>query len=147
MAGDDGEAKIGSYEDHHFQQWWKEGVCPVVLCVSSPFPQIRPIYSPVPPPFPGENSVLTPPLFKTDDVGIFCSPLSNEYALVAQHFHLTPLQLCDLASSGINTIFAGEEEKARLKMVMESWRNGEEAKRVLRKTEKNNLVLVASGVR
>ena len=35
---EEGEAKTGSYEDHHFQRWWKEGVCPVVLCVCGPPP-------------------------------------------------------------------------------------------------------------
>lgn len=114
-----GEAKVGSYEDHHFQRWWKEGVCPVVLCVCAPstllLSQIQQILF--------LHFILTPtPLLKTDDVGIFCSPLSNEYALVAQHFHLTPMQLCDLASSGINAIFAGEEEKTRLKTMMALWR-------------------------
>ncbi|KAH6603602.1 adenosine deaminase [Trichoderma cornu-damae] len=54
----------------------------------------------------------------TDDVGIFGSPLSNEYRLVAQHFHLDARQICALARESIDHIFGGEQEKERLRQIM-----------------------------
>ena len=37
MAGAEGEEdKIGSYGDHHFERWFQEQQCPIVLCVSLP---------------------------------------------------------------------------------------------------------------
>ncbi|KAK3333336.1 hypothetical protein B0T19DRAFT_123191 [Cercophora scortea] len=76
----------GSFEDHHFGEWWKVDECVVVL--------------------------------STDDVGVFGSPLSNEYALVAEHFKLSRADICALARKGIDVIFGGDEEKARLRAVM-----------------------------
>lgn len=57
----------------------------------------------------------------TDDVGVFGSPLSNEYALVAKHFGLGREEICELARGAIQVIFGGEEEKARLQQIM--WTN------------------------
>ncbi|KAL6894703.1 hypothetical protein GGI43DRAFT_130015 [Trichoderma evansii] len=54
----------------------------------------------------------------TDDVGVFGSPLSNEYRLAAQHFHLDNQQIYALAREGIDFIFGGEEEKERLRHIM-----------------------------
>ncbi|KAH8801596.1 hypothetical protein F5884DRAFT_684351 [Xylogone sp. PMI_703] len=54
----------------------------------------------------------------TDDVGVFGSPLSNEYALIARHFDLGREELCELARSGIDKIFGSEEEKERLRRIM-----------------------------
>ncbi|KAF5666415.1 adenosine deaminase [Fusarium heterosporum] len=54
----------------------------------------------------------------TDDVGVFGSPLSNEYKLVAQHFGLDKQAICELARQPIDAIFGGEEEKARLRGMM-----------------------------
>ncbi|KAL3423815.1 adenosine deaminase [Phlyctema vagabunda] len=51
----------------------------------------------------------------TDDVGVFGSKLSNEYALIAEHFDLGRQQICELARSGIDTIFAEETVKAKLR--------------------------------
>ncbi|RPB15876.1 adenosine/AMP deaminase family protein [Morchella conica CCBAS932] len=82
----------GSFQDHHFRDWWVEKQCPLILC--------------------------------TDDVGVFCSPLSNEYTIVAQHFGLTRLQLWELSFQTISPIFSGEEEKIRLRNLMLSWREG-----------------------
>ncbi|POS81459.1 adenosine deaminase [Diaporthe helianthi] len=55
----------------------------------------------------------------TDDVGVFGSPLSNEYRLVAEHFGLTEPQIRALARKGIEVIFAGPEEKQRLREIMD----------------------------
>ncbi|KAH8129115.1 hypothetical protein ACSS6W_008494 [Trichoderma asperelloides] len=54
----------------------------------------------------------------TDDVGIFGSPLSNEYRLAAKHFNLDSRQICALARESIDFIFGGEEEKERLRRIM-----------------------------
>ncbi|KAK3938347.1 hypothetical protein QBC46DRAFT_460289 [Diplogelasinospora grovesii] len=54
----------------------------------------------------------------TDDVGVFGSPLSNEYALVAEHFRLDRTEICALARGAIEVIFGGEEEKERLRGIM-----------------------------
>ncbi|KAI5457715.1 hypothetical protein BGZ63DRAFT_407780 [Mariannaea sp. PMI_226] len=54
----------------------------------------------------------------TDDVGIFGSPLSNEYRLVAQHFRLDRAAICSLARQGIDSIFGGEDQKQWLRSIM-----------------------------
>ncbi|KAJ3526350.1 hypothetical protein NM208_g11232 [Fusarium decemcellulare] len=54
----------------------------------------------------------------TDDVGVFGSPLSNEYRLVAEHFDLDRSAVCGLARQAIGSIFGGEEEKERLRRIM-----------------------------
>lgn len=51
-------------------------------------------------------------------MGVFGSPLSNEYRLAAEHFNLSDAQVCELASLGIESIFGGEEEKVRLRRIM-----------------------------
>lgn len=55
---------------------------------------------------------------QTDEVGVFGSPLSNEYRLVAQHFNLDRAQICHLARQGIDGIFGGEKERQRLRDIM-----------------------------
>jgi adenosine deaminase len=55
---------------------------------------------------------------QTDDVGVFCSSLSNEYALAAEHFGLKRDEICELARSPIETIFGTDEDKKRLREVM-----------------------------
>ncbi|KAH6693720.1 adenosine deaminase [Plectosphaerella plurivora] len=54
----------------------------------------------------------------TDDVGVFGSPLSNEYRLAAEHFGLSDDQTRKLARGGIDSIFGGDEEKQRLREIM-----------------------------
>ncbi|KAL8822225.1 MAG: hypothetical protein Q9191_007034 [Dirinaria sp. TL-2023a] len=63
-----------------------------------------------------------PVALSTDDLGIFCSNLSNEYLLVAQAFGLSQgdsLALCDRA---IDAIFGDEKEKARLRHAISEMR-------------------------
>lgn len=55
---------------------------------------------------------------QTDDVGVFGSKLSNEFALIAEHFGLSRRELCELAKDGITAIFSGEEVKIRLANIM-----------------------------
>ncbi|KAI1435726.1 Metallo-dependent hydrolase [Xylaria sp. CBS 124048] len=54
----------------------------------------------------------------TDDVGVFGSPLSNEWTLIQQHFHLERDEILGLARKGIDVIFGGDEQKARLREIM-----------------------------
>ncbi|KAJ4424718.1 hypothetical protein N0V82_000646 [Gnomoniopsis sp. IMI 355080] len=56
----------------------------------------------------------------TDDVGVFGSPLSNEYRLVAKHFGLSESEIRNLARRAIDVIFGGEEEKRWLRQIMAS---------------------------
>jgi adenosine deaminase len=49
---------------------------------------------------------------------VFGSSLSNEYALIAEHFGLSRKEICDLARGAIDTIFGSEEEKATLREIM-----------------------------
>ncbi|KAI1763076.1 Metallo-dependent hydrolase [Hypoxylon sp. FL1150] len=77
---------VGSFEAHHFGEWWRVEGPIVVPC--------------------------------TDDVGVFGSPLSNEWALIQQHFQLGPDEILGLARKGIDVIFGGDDEKERLREVM-----------------------------
>ncbi|RDW94649.1 hypothetical protein BP5796_00412 [Coleophoma crateriformis] len=54
----------------------------------------------------------------TDDVGVFGSTVSMEYALIAEHFDLDRKEICELARSGIDTIFASEKVKQKLRETM-----------------------------
>lgn len=51
-------------------------------------------------------------------MGIFGSPLSNEWRLIEEHFKLTNDELIGLARKGIDVIFGPEEEKNRLRQLM-----------------------------
>lgn len=48
-------------------------------------------------------------------MGVFGSPLSNEYALIAEHFKLSRDEIENLAKGAVELIFDGEEEKERLR--------------------------------
>ncbi|KAK1827942.1 Metallo-dependent hydrolase [Podospora conica] len=54
----------------------------------------------------------------TDDVGVFGSPLSNEYRIVANEFGLGRAEICALARGAVDVIFGGEAEKERLRGLM-----------------------------
>ncbi|KAI1419474.1 Metallo-dependent hydrolase [Xylaria sp. FL1777] len=58
----------------------------------------------------------------TDDVGVFGSPVSNEWRLIQQHFQLKREDILGLARRGIDTIFGGDAQKARLREIM--WQIG-----------------------
>ncbi|KAI1504261.1 hypothetical protein F5X99DRAFT_406329 [Biscogniauxia marginata] len=77
---------VGSFEAHHFGEWWRADGPAVVPC--------------------------------TDDVGVFGSPLSNEWELIQKHFHLRREEIVGLARKGVEVIFGGEEEKERLRDTM-----------------------------
>ncbi|KAI1378493.1 Metallo-dependent hydrolase [Hypoxylon crocopeplum] len=77
---------VGSFEAHHFGEWWRVDGPIVVPC--------------------------------TDDVGVFGSPLSNEWRLIQEHFKLEREEILALARKGIEVIFGGNDEKERLKGIM-----------------------------
>lgn len=62
-----------------------------------------------------------PVALSTDDVGIFCSPLSNEYFLAAQHFGLDRKDIKALCTRATDSIFAGPDEHARLQKIYADW--------------------------
>ncbi|KAI1170377.1 Metallo-dependent hydrolase [Nemania sp. FL0916] len=77
---------VGSFDAHHFGEWWQIDGPVVVPC--------------------------------TDDVAVFGSPLSNEWALIQEHFHLDRNDMLKLARKGIDVIFGGDGQKARLREIM-----------------------------
>lgn len=48
-------------------------------------------------------------------MAIFCSPLSNEYLLAAEHFGLSRRDVAELCGRAIGSVFGGEGEKERLR--------------------------------
>ncbi|KAL0263541.1 hypothetical protein SLS55_002522 [Diplodia seriata] len=57
----------------------------------------------------------------TDDVGVFCSPLSEEYYLAITHFNLSREDVKELCEGVVDIIFASDEEKSRLRKLYASW--------------------------
>ncbi|KAF2997115.1 hypothetical protein E8E13_004287 [Curvularia kusanoi] len=62
-----------------------------------------------------------PVALSTDDVGVFCSPLSNEYALAMEHFDLSRAEIRTLCTGVIDSIFTGDDEKDRLRLMYAEW--------------------------
>ncbi|EGP86108.1 unnamed protein product [Zymoseptoria tritici ST99CH_3D7] len=62
-----------------------------------------------------------PIALSTDDVGIFGSPVSNEYLLAAQHFCLSQNDLVQLARRAVPSIFGDDEEKRRLHSLLDTF--------------------------
>ncbi|KAG2415213.1 hypothetical protein HFD88_006404 [Aspergillus terreus] len=62
-----------------------------------------------------------PVVLCTDDVGFFCSPVSNEYLLAAEHFHLTRVDILNMCQKAVDAIFGGEAEKARLRRLLDAF--------------------------
>ncbi|KAI9367814.1 hypothetical protein BJX61DRAFT_551008 [Aspergillus egyptiacus] len=59
-----------------------------------------------------------PVVLCTDDVGFFCSPVSNEYLLAAEHFHLNRADILSIGRKAIDAIFGGDDEKRRLRLLL-----------------------------
>lgn len=57
----------------------------------------------------------------TDDVGIFESSLSEEYRLAGQHYGLSEEDLLRLSKGAVEAIFDGDEEKERLRRLMDDF--------------------------
>ncbi|KAL6709184.1 hypothetical protein ACN47E_002000 [Coniothyrium glycines] len=62
-----------------------------------------------------------PVALSTDDVGVFCSPLSEEYYLAAQHFGLDRAQIKALCERAVDSIFSGAEQRAELRRMYAEW--------------------------
>ncbi|KAL3479753.1 hypothetical protein BJX99DRAFT_221712 [Aspergillus californicus] len=62
-----------------------------------------------------------PVVLCTDDMGFFCSPVSNEYLLAAEHFQLNRVDVLNIARKATNAIFGGEEEKKRLRVLLDEF--------------------------
>ena len=54
-------------------------------------------------------------------MGVFCSPLSEEYSHAIQHFNLTHSDVKALCIRAVDSIFTGEDEKQRLKLLYSEW--------------------------
>ena len=52
-------------------------------------------------------------------MGFFCSPVSNEYLLAAQHFGLSRTDLLDMCIKSSEAIFASEYHKGRIQGMLE----------------------------
>jgi adenosine deaminase len=96
----------GTYSDHHFGMWRRSTV-PVALSVCTFF-----CFG---------VTLLVTDVVQTDDVGVFCSPLSQEYYLAAQHFQLDRREIRALCERAIDSIFTGSEEHARLRQIYATW--------------------------
>lgn len=55
---------------------------------------------------------------QTDDVGVFGSPVSNEWRLIQKHFGLSREEILGLARKGIEIIFGDEDDKKWLREIM-----------------------------
>ncbi|KAF1847218.1 Metallo-dependent hydrolase [Cucurbitaria berberidis CBS 394.84] len=62
-----------------------------------------------------------PVALSTDDVGVFCSPLSHEYYLAAQHFGLSRNDIRAFCERAVDSIFTGTVEQTRLKSIYVEW--------------------------
>lgn len=94
----------GGYKDHHFKKWLHVKGVKVSLGVMSFVQWLCKIKW-------ADDS-------QTDDVGVFGSPLSQEYRLASTHFNLDRQFIHVLASESIDCIFGGEQEKERLRAIM-----------------------------
>lgn len=52
-------------------------------------------------------------------MGFFCSPVSNEYLLAAQHFGLSRTDLLDMCIKSAEAIFASEYYQGRIQGMLE----------------------------
>ena len=64
-------------------------------------------------------------VYQTDDVGVFASPLSQEYALAAEHFDLTKQDLLGLSQSAVDCIFGDNKEKKRMRRLLDEFARDE----------------------
>jgi adenosine deaminase len=102
----------GGYLDHHFGYWRHED-CPIALCVSCSFREGIGVKV---------GFVFLTYFLQTDDVGFFCSPVSNEYLLAAQHFGLNREVLLRICYKATEAIFGSEAEKERIARMLDLFR-------------------------
>lgn len=56
-------------------------------------------------------------------MGFFCSPVSNEYLLAAEHFGVGRAEMLSMCEKSVEMIFGGEEEKQRLREIILQFKN------------------------
>ncbi|RMZ71383.1 adenosine deaminase [Pyrenophora seminiperda CCB06] len=81
-----------------------------------------------------------PVALSTDDVGVFGSPLSQEYFLAAQHFHLDRKDIRALCERAVDSIFTGPTEQARLRHIYATWDGWHSAFLLYKFSENSNRV-------
>ncbi|RAH40969.1 putative adenosine deaminase [Aspergillus brunneoviolaceus CBS 621.78] len=84
----------GGFAEHHFGEWWADGTGQCVVVLC------------------------------TDDVGFFCSPVSNEYRLAAEHFRLSRAEVLRLCRRSYGAIFGGVAETERLHKLLDDFKAG-----------------------
>ncbi|RAH65109.1 putative adenosine deaminase [Aspergillus aculeatinus CBS 121060] len=84
----------GGFAEHHFGEWWADGTGQCVVVLC------------------------------TDDVGFFCSPVSNEYRLAAEHFRLGRAEVLRLCRRSYGAIFGGAAETERLHKLLDDFEAG-----------------------
>jgi adenosine deaminase len=94
----------GGFLDHHFG-YWRHEECPIALCVSLISLLLISFH----------NFQMLIPGLQTDDVGFFCSPVSNEYLLAAQHFGLSRTDLFNMTFKTVDSIFASQYYKDQVR--------------------------------
>lgn len=57
-------------------------------------------------------------------MGFFCSPVSNEYLLAAEHFGVGRADMLHMCEKSVEMIFGGEQEKKRLCEIILQFKNG-----------------------
>jgi adenosine deaminase len=50
--------------------------------------------------------------------------VSNEYLLAAEHFQLNRADILSISRKAIDAIFGGEDEKQRLRMLLDDFQSG-----------------------
>lgn len=103
---------VPSYDKHHFQYWY-ELQHPCVLCVSASSHLMATRADRF------KITYLHHPLFscfstQTDDKGVFCTDLSQEYHVAASTFGLTQDAVWSLSQQAIQCSFAPEAVKQKL---------------------------------
>lgn len=56
-------------------------------------------------------------------MGFFCSPVSNEYLLAAEHFGVGRAEMLSMCVKSVEMIFGGEQEKKRLREIILQFKN------------------------
>lgn len=57
-------------------------------------------------------------------MGFFCSPVSNEYLLAAEHFGVGRAEMISMCEKSVDMIFGGEQEKKRLRDIIHRFKEG-----------------------
>lgn len=100
----------GGFGEHHLG-WWKGAGVGVAPSVSVGPGKCGP----------EDLEMQTDGVLQTDDVGVFCSPLSDEYYLAALHFGLSRSDVRQLCEGAVDVVFGDEAKKQRLRDLYASW--------------------------